>query len=512
MIDPSEAPGGAPEDSRRNAARSTLVGSTLSILISVAQAFVLIPICLDQVGSRLYGAWLGSTELLIWVQALDLGVPNLIMQRIGAAVGRRDVEEGGRWFVSGFVILLAHALVLASLALAASPYIVQWADVAADQARLFETCFRFGAVAAALTLLNSVFLGLARGVQRTALVNGTIVGGAVVGFAVSLGLLLKGFGLWALAWGMLARAVVGLSGGIAFAATLDRRWWRLRHGAFGPTLREMTSLVPSLTAGSIGYLAVGFSELALVTTLFGPAAAAVYGLTRRAADAARSILDAFAAAVYGGFAHLVGSEARERARLVAREILVARWAGACLAAAVYAALNPSLVVLLFGAENWGGPWLTLAFACNLVVSGSTYMVNYLYRAAGAVREGSLVFAAGGVAHVAATLAGLSLFGLVGAPVAGTLVAIVVLVVSARRLDALLPGRRSAPPLADRKVTWFGAGLVAAGALSGTLAGDLSWTGQAALGAVLLFFGGATFLWLHPMLRRTLAGALAGWFR
>ena len=38
------------------------------------------------------------------------------------------------------------------------------------------------------------------------------------------------------------------------------------------------------------------------------------------------------------------------------------------------------------------------------------------------------------------------------------------------------------------------------------------TGQAALGAVLLLFGGATFLWLHPMLRRTLAGALAGWFR
>jgi Na+-driven multidrug efflux pump len=270
--------------------------------------------------------------------------------------------------------------------------------------------------------------------------------------------------------------------------------------------------VPSLTAGSVGYLAVGFSELALVTTLFGPAAAAMYGLTRRAADAARSILDAFAASVHGGFAHLIGSEARERARMVAREILVARWVFACLAAAVYAALNPSLVILLFGAENWGGPWLTLAFACNLVASGSTYMVNYLYRAAGAVREGSLLLAAGGVAHVAATLAGLWLFGLVGAPAAGTLVAILVFAVNARRFDGLLPGKRSATPLADRRVTWFGVGLVAAGALSGALTGDLSWTGQAALAGVLLLLGGATFLWLHPMLRRTLSGALGGWLR
>jgi O-antigen/teichoic acid export membrane protein len=512
LIDPSEAPAAAPEDSRRSAARSTLVGSGLSILISIAQAFLLIPICLDQVGSRLYGAWLGSTELLIWVQALDLGVPNLVMQRIGAAVGRRDVEEGSRWFVAGLVLLLGHALVLASLALAATPYIARWADVAPDQAELFATCFRIGAVAAAVSLVNAVFHGLARGVQRTALVNGTLVGGSVAGFAVALVLLLRGFGLWALAWGLLARAVIGLSGGIAFAATLDRRWWRVRHRTFGPTLREMTSLVPSLTAGSVGYLAVGFSELALVTTLFGPAAAAMYGLTRRAADAARSILDAFTAAVYGGFAHLVGSDARERARMVAREILVARWAFACLAAAVYAAVNPSLVVLLFGAENWGGHWLTLAFACNLVASGSTYMVNYLYRAAGAVREGALLLAAGGVAHVAATLAGLSLFGVIGAPAAGTLVAIVVFAVNARRFDALLPGERSARPLADRRVAWFGGALVGAGALAGALAGDLSWTGQAALGAALLLLGGATFLWLHPTLRRTLAGALGGRLR
>ena len=489
-----------------------MLGTTVSTLIGVAQVFLLIPLCLDQVGSRLYGAWLGSTELLVWVQALDLGIPNLIMQRVGAAVGRRDSEEGARWFSSGFAILLGTATVLAVLAIASSSFLVEWAGVEAHQAELFESCFRISAVAAALTLLNSAFIGLARGVQRTGLVNGTLIAGAVAGFAVALGMLLGGFGLWALALGTLARALVALAGGLIFAATLDRRAWRPLFRVAWPTLRETASLVPSLTAGSMGYLALGFSDLALVTTLYGPTAAAVYGLTRRAADAARTILDSIAAAVYGGFAHLVGSDARERARMVAREILLARWVCACLAAAVYATLNHSLVVLLFGAENWGGFWLTLAFACHLVASGSAYMVNYLYRAAGAVREGSLLLAAGGAIHVAASLASLAAFGLVGAPVAGTLVSIAVFVVTARRLDALLPGEWTPVPPADRRVTWLGGILIGLGALAGSLSADLPWTSQVALGTLLLILGGVTFLWIHPMLRRTLAGALAGWFR
>lgn len=495
--------------SRRNAARSTLVGSSLAILVSLAQAFFLIPICLDQFGSRLYGAWLGGTELLIWIQLLDLGIPNLMMQRIGAALGRGDAEEGGRWFVSGFMVMLGLAALLALLGVGGSAFVAEWADVVSAQAAVFEDCFRIGVVASALLLLNNAFVGLSRGVQQTAVVNGTLVGGAVAGFAISLSLLLAGAGLWALAWGLLARAVVSLAGGIVFLLGLNRTTLRLSRRLSPAVLHEITSLVPSMTGASVGYLAVAYSEIALVMTILGPSAAAVYGLTRRAADAARSLLDTIAYAVYGGFAHLLGSEERERAPAVLKEILLARWACACLAVACYTAVNRGFVTLLFGAEHWGGVWLTVAFGAQLVISGQGFLVNYLYRAAGAVREGSILLTVEAALHIVATIVALKLFGMLGAPVAGTLVALGMLLLTAKRLKTLLPGEKSRPSPADRRLAWSAAAIVGLGTLIGALVRTHSWPLLATVGTLLLLLGGTTLLSLHPPLRRMLLRAVGG---
>jgi O-antigen/teichoic acid export membrane protein len=76
------------------------------MLISVAQALFLMPLCVEQLGMSVYGAWLGATELLIWIQFLDFGIPNLMAQRIGAAVGRDDRADAGRWFATCLAILL----------------------------------------------------------------------------------------------------------------------------------------------------------------------------------------------------------------------------------------------------------------------------------------------------------------------------------------------------------------------------------------------------------------------
>ena len=76
--------------SRRRAALSTLFGTGATVAITIAQAFILIPLWLTYLGGGLYGAWLATSELLVWLQLLDLGIPNLMTQRIGASVGQCD--------------------------------------------------------------------------------------------------------------------------------------------------------------------------------------------------------------------------------------------------------------------------------------------------------------------------------------------------------------------------------------------------------------------------------------
>ena len=74
--------------SRRKATITTLIGGTAGTLIVTVQAAVLIPLYINHIGPRLYGAWLASGDFLVWMQAFDLGLPNLMIQRIAMAYGK----------------------------------------------------------------------------------------------------------------------------------------------------------------------------------------------------------------------------------------------------------------------------------------------------------------------------------------------------------------------------------------------------------------------------------------
>ena len=120
--------------------------------------------------------------------------------------------------------------------------------------------------------------------------------------------------------------------------------------------------------------------------MFGPVAAAVYALTRRAMDGVRSLLESIAWAVYGGFAELVTAQDRQRARVVLHEILWLRLGAACLCGAVVLGVNEAFVTLLFGADNFGGILLTAGFAAQMILSGQSFLANYLFRAAGHMQK------------------------------------------------------------------------------------------------------------------------------
>src|SRR2546425_8841364 len=100
---------------RTTAALASLTGNSLNVLVVSVQALLLIPLYLAAVGPRLYGAWLASGEILTWMQAMDLGIPNLMIQRIAAAHGGGDRRVAGEWFASGLLVLGLIGAVIAVL-------------------------------------------------------------------------------------------------------------------------------------------------------------------------------------------------------------------------------------------------------------------------------------------------------------------------------------------------------------------------------------------------------------
>ena len=100
---------------------------------------------------------------------------------------------------------------MAAIGLLAAPFVARWAQVNGSESPVFIRCFQIGVIASAILLGFNGIVGFSRGAQRTDVVNAAQVLGTLAGLVVSVVLILAGWRLWSLAFGMLARAVVSLA-------------------------------------------------------------------------------------------------------------------------------------------------------------------------------------------------------------------------------------------------------------------------------------------------------------
>ena len=409
--------------SRRAATLANLVGTGGTTLVAAVQAIVLIPLYLKVLGPHLYGAWLGSGDILNVLQLMDLGLTNVLTQRIGAAHGRGLREETGHYFGASLLLMASIGVVMAALVLGLAPLLPGWMHLDGSEADSLRSAVRWAALPTFLVVAHYGVLALARGQQDTLLLNTGTVTGSIVGFAMTLVLVLKGVGLPSIVWGMTARSAI-------WALTAAWYAWReLRRGLGShfalrrESLRDVLALSPATALAGLGQLLTSQTEAAIVAIALRPELAPVLILTRRAVDVASGLLNSLSYSAYAGYAHLVASPSdRSRALAVHAEI-TALWVNLALAASVvYVALNHSLVAVWAGEALYGGVLLTLVMAGQMIVTGEAQLLYYLYRATGAIVQGSWLQLAATLVRFPLMLVLLLWLGLPGFAVAGILTA------------------------------------------------------------------------------------------
>lgn len=411
-------------NSRRQAVISTLTGSTANTIVIAIQAIVLTPLYIHEIGPRLYGAWLGSGDILIWLQAFDLGLPNLMIQRIGSARGRDDDTAIAEYFASGTVVLAVVACIIAAIAYGLSFWIPSWVHLDGNEALELQRCFSIGVIASALVILNNSVVGLSRGIQKTAFMSIAILFSSVAGFAVSLTLVLNGWGLWAIVWGLVTRAGISILGSMVFVFMVFKSDFKKLLCVKREIFREFISVSPVTALGGLSYAMMNQSESAMVAIFMRPEYAAILTVTRKAADLIRALVDMIGFASYGSFAHLVASNQRHRALQVHSEIRSVRFTIAIALVAGYIAVNASLVSVWVDTAQYGGAILTVLMGIQAIVVGDAFLMNYLYRATGPVVLGSVALIVESVARVPLMIGLLLLIGLPGIPLASILTAFV----------------------------------------------------------------------------------------
>ncbi|HEX6748137.1 MAG TPA: hypothetical protein VF092_12655 [Longimicrobium sp.] len=348
--------------SRTRRAGITAVFGYLQFALALVSGIVLVPFVLAHVPNDLYGVWLAFGELLAYSSMVDLGVVGVIPWLMAENDGRGD-REAMRGLLAGGVLFSAAAAaafgILAFVAFRLAPSV---AHVTPAQHAAISGPLVFLVVAMAVGMPLRTFYAGIIGLQDVTFSGALSLVQVGLNVALTLGLLLGGFGLYALA---AATALPGVVAGVASLARLRRVAPDLLHGWRLPSLAAMRTMTAqgfgSWTAG-LGWRMVAASDSIIILSVLGPGAAVVYAMTFKLGTVAMQMSWQLPDSGLVGLAQLKGEGRPERVREVVvsllRMILITSGGVAC----AIAAFNPSFVTLWVGPQRFGG------FALNLMLA------------------------------------------------------------------------------------------------------------------------------------------------
>ncbi|HEX2446277.1 MAG TPA: hypothetical protein VHJ77_20175 [Vicinamibacterales bacterium] len=477
--------------------RKALIASFLAYIqfaAGIAVTLVSVPLTIDRLGARLYGIWLASGEALAYVAFLDFGILGILPWMVAEADGRGDRNEIRRLLVHG---LAAGAIAgLAAVAVGAAGWMLFSVRLsAADRAALagpFLLLMGLTAVTSPLWVFAAVLGGL-----QDAAFNGVVgVARAIASGALTIGLLLAGAGLYALALGAVVPALVVL---LASAFRLTRIAPDLLRGWAFPSAAGLKHLVREGLGGWIGafgWRLINAGHNVVIAYLGLPELVPVYACTSRLGQLLTQLGWVVPDSGAVGLAQLQGQGRRDRVRTIVDSMLrLYVLVGGSVAAAVLA-FNPAFVTAWVGAELFGGASLNGLLAAGAVVAALTHGLSVAVSVLGErLKIGIAVLAQGGLQVAFAVLLGPAA-GLNGVAIAALAsAALTVLPAGAALLDratgvsARALVRDLAPLLAKRTVPVLAVGYAI----------GIATSGQIWLAGVLTAAIGLLYLWLHrPM--------------
>ena len=486
--------------SRMRAALSTFAGSTATTLLVSIQALVMMPLYMSKIGSHMYGAWLATGDLLVLMLAFDMGIPNILIQRIGAALANSDKKAIGNYFGTGATILIAFSCTLCLALASISPFVPSWVHLHGADAQLLQKTFLLDTVAICLMLTNFVFQGLARGLQQTGFINLSSFLATLVGFATVLGLLLTDHGLWSISIGVAIRATLTLFGSVLFLFTGVDRDIRKCLCFDRDVAREFCKLSPPMFVAGLSYGFMNNCQVFLAAIVLGPESATIFGLTRKAADVARNVLDAVGNASYGGFAHLFASGDRVKSRSIYQEVIAIYLSVGLALMCAYIATNPSLVGVWVSGKIFGGSTLTILIALSTMISSWSYLTLSLYRSTDHHRAVSSALLLECLCRLPLMIGLLYLFGLPGLPVATILTGLASGLWAHFRIKRLLDTTENTE--AKQSMVWALRVVVfVIGAVICVLAVRPTWSFVLSVGGSIMLGTGALFVGIDPLLHR-----------
>lgn len=390
----------------------------LQFALAMASGILVVPLILSRVGSEAYGLWLGFGELLAYSAMADLGVLGVLPWLVAESDGRGDRGEARDLLAAGVVLSALAAVAFVLLALGLLWLAPEVTRITPGQREAVLGPVVLVLAGTALTYPLRAFQAALTGLQDVVFTGTAGIAQLALNLVLLVGLLLGGFGLYALA---AAVVVPGVALGVASWVRVRTRAPDLLSGWRLPSRRLLGAMTAqglgAWTAG-IGWRMVVASNSLILLSVAGPEAAVVYALTAKLGEVLMQMSWQLPDAGLVGLAQLHGEGRQERVREVVVSLLRLVLLGSGAVACMVLALNSTLVGLWVGSEKFGGPALNGLLALLVVTRSVEHGLFALAGTLGKRVQVGYATVAQGLLHVAGAVVLGRLFGLEGVAAAG----------------------------------------------------------------------------------------------
>ena len=399
---------------RRHAITIQMAGGYINKVVVVIQGFLLIPLYLNFIGDRMYGLWLASGGVLFWLAFMDMGIGNLLIQRISSAYGRQEHGQVVDYFVNGLIVYAVLDFFFCLLLFGLSFLISDWFGAEGAEALLLRTCFQIAGIAAGAEFLNNCLRGFAQALLRPLFPISCMIGFRVLGVITIVFLLSRNLGLLAIPIGLLIMSVPVLVLNGCYSVHLIRqsgKRWKINKNI----ILSFFKLGPALFTSRVGDSIVKNIEPTLIAILLRPEAVPVFVITRRGADMVMQFLSVINASTFSSFVHLYAEGNLKKSRQAVREIITLIFGVGLIGFGTYVAVNKTFVHLWVGAGNFAGQKITLLIALGLFVMFiKDFFSRFIIGTGDIIYPSLLIFLEAGVRVILMTVL-LHTIGLVGLP-------------------------------------------------------------------------------------------------
>ena len=413
----------------------------------------LVPFTLRHVGTRMYGYWLASGELLAYAGLAELGILVTLPWLIADADGRRDRPLLRRLVSTGAAAAACIAAAYGAIVFGLWLLLPAVMHLAPAERALVQGPLLVVAIAGCVTQPLRVFGSVVAGLQDVRFGGALSLAHWLTGFLLAVVLLSRGYGLYALAW---AAAIPPLMSGLWNGVRVWRIAPDLLHGWPRPRWTDIRSLFTQgfgTWIGGWGWRLVAASDSLVLAALGRPAQVAALACTNKLAQALVQLSWVPCDNGLVGLAQLAGerNDRRLRDAIVVMVRVYLSLAGA--AACVVLAANPAFV------RQWVGPDLFAGAIANVLIALVALAMTFGHALAvvpsvlGQRVQIGIASISCGVLHLALAFALGMRFGIVGVLAAGVLSHGVIFPALAWRPFARATGMPETALVADVLAPW-----------------------------------------------------------